>query len=363
MRRTLAAILSPAAVLAIAVAALTSSPAMAQSSITASVTHVVDGDTVDAQRPDGSVVRVRLIGIDTPERGQCGYAEASNHMEDIALGRTVALVADSTQDATDRYGRTLAYLDRDDGLDLGLDMIRAGWSDVYVYSTQFQRFPAYSNAAFDAGGGAWRVCGGDFHLDEAELLRSDAEAFMDDYYARVSNRRFNAAWSMLGRPVRRSFGSFRTWRAGHRRSLGVSLVSLSARLSGGRAVVSVRLRSRDRDACSGRIVRQRFAGRWVLVPRQGDWVAVKARIHKTGGGNPQLSKSECATKRRPRPPIRPQPPPPPPQRNCDPSYPGVCIPPYPPDLDCDDVPYSDFTVIGRDPHGFDGDGDGRGCEE
>ena len=48
--------------------------------------------------------------------------------------------------------------------------------------------------------------------------------------------------------------------------------------------------------------------------------------------------------------------------NCDPSYPGVCIPPPPPDLDCDDVPFNNFTVVGTDPHGFDGDNDGIGCE-
>jgi len=55
-------------------------------------------------------------------------------------------------------------------------------------------------------------------------------------------------------------------------------------------------------------------------------------------------------------------PPPPPPSRCDASYPTVCIPPPPPDLDCADVPYSDFRVVGRDPHGFDGDGDGVGCE-
>jgi micrococcal nuclease len=47
---------------------------------------------------------------------------------------------------------------------------------------------------------------------------------------------------------------------------------------------------------------------------------------------------------------------------CDPSYPGVCIPPPPPDLDCKDVAHKGFTVVGADPHRFDGDGDGVGCE-
>ena len=48
--------------------------------------------------------------------------------------------------------------------------------------------------------------------------------------------------------------------------------------------------------------------------------------------------------------------------NCDLSYPTVCIPPPPPDLDCKDIPYRRFTVLPPDPHNFDGDGDGIGCE-
>jgi len=48
--------------------------------------------------------------------------------------------------------------------------------------------------------------------------------------------------------------------------------------------------------------------------------------------------------------------------DCDPAYPTVCIPPPPPDLDCADVPYTNFQVLPPDPQGFDGDGDGVGCE-
>lgn len=47
---------------------------------------------------------------------------------------------------------------------------------------------------------------------------------------------------------------------------------------------------------------------------------------------------------------------------CDPAYPGVCIPPGPPDLDCGDILYRRFQVLSPDPHGFDRDGDGVGCE-
>ena len=48
--------------------------------------------------------------------------------------------------------------------------------------------------------------------------------------------------------------------------------------------------------------------------------------------------------------------------HCDPSYPGVCIPPPPPDLDCDEIEFRGFRVVGLDLHGFDLDGDGIGCE-
>jgi micrococcal nuclease len=48
--------------------------------------------------------------------------------------------------------------------------------------------------------------------------------------------------------------------------------------------------------------------------------------------------------------------------SCDPAYPTVCIPPSPPDLDCGDITEGRFTVLPPDPHRFDGDGDGIGCE-
>lgn len=61
-------------------------------------------------------------------------------------------------------------------------------------------------------------------------------------------------------------------------------------------------------------------------------------------------------------------------KDCDPAYPDVCIPPAPPDLDCGDLSESNFRVYLEtdsdapddltdfDPHRFDGDDDGIGCE-
>jgi micrococcal nuclease len=64
----------------------------------------------------------------------------------------------------------------------------------------------------------------------------------------------------------------------------------------------------------------------------------------------------------PPPPAPPAPTPAPQPRTCDASYPTVCIPPPPPDLDCGDIPHKRFKVLPPDPHRFDADKDGIGCE-
>lgn len=48
--------------------------------------------------------------------------------------------------------------------------------------------------------------------------------------------------------------------------------------------------------------------------------------------------------------------------DCDPSYPDFCIPPNIPDLDCGEIDQRNFRVLQPDPHRFDGDKDGMGCE-
>lgn len=54
-----------------------------------------------------------------------------------------------------------------------------------------------------------------------------------------------------------------------------------------------------------------------------------------------------------------------PAPSCDPSYPELCIPPGPPDVDCGSAVIggrTDFRALPPDPHGLDRDGDGRACE-
>jgi endonuclease YncB( thermonuclease family) len=334
--------------------------------IPALVTGVVDGDTVDTQLADGRRVRVRLIGIDAPSLRkpvECGGKEARDYLRLLLQGRDVVLIPDQSQGQVDRAGRSLFYVDRGDGLDTGQAMLRSGWADLFLVDGEaFERYERYSDAsdrALAARRGVFKRCGGDFHHSRQDELRQSATAFVRRYYSFISQRRFLRAWRMLGPGLRRRNGSFARWKAGYRRSLGTTVRSARARLSGRRGVVTVSLRSRDRDACNGRVVRQSFRGTLVLARRGTSWVVVKARLHKTGGGHVRTSKSEC-----PKP--KPKPPPRPPTTNCQ-GY-SPCLPPGP-DVDCaggsgDGPRYvtGPVTVTGSDPYDLDRDGDGVACE-
>lgn len=86
------------------------------------VTHIVDGDTIDV----AGVGRIRVIGIDTPERGACGYDSATLAMAALVAEREVTLTPGATSDA-DRYDRLLRYVDVN-GTDAGLQLIEDGWA-------------------------------------------------------------------------------------------------------------------------------------------------------------------------------------------------------------------------------------------
>ena len=218
MRVPLALLL--ALLIAAAVAATAEPAAMGAFTLRGTVSYVVDGDTIAVRLANGRRERVRLIGIDTPERGDCLSARATGQAQRLADGRRVVLRGDASQDTRDRYGRLLAYA-WVGGRDLGYQQVASGLARVYVYNRPFQRLSVYRRAE--------------------QLGRGRAE---------------------------------NVWRG-------------------------------------------------------------------------------CPTTVAP---------PPASTGNCDPSYPTVCIPPPPPDLDCADVPYTAFAVRGADPHRFDGDGDGVGCE-
>lgn len=128
------------------------------------IVKVVDGDTVDVRLASGRTKRVRMIGINTPEVGRCGYRAATTSLRRLApLGTRVTLVSDPSQDLRDRYGRLLRYVvRRSDTRDLNRTQVYRGMSRVYVYdSTPFRRVTSYRKAqasAKNANRGLWRTC-------------------------------------------------------------------------------------------------------------------------------------------------------------------------------------------------------------
>lgn len=118
------------------------------------VTRVVDGDTLEV----AGVGRVRVIGIDTPERGQCGYERAGAALQSLVLGERVSLTPGARDDA-DRYGRLLRYVDVG-GTDAGLALLRDGRAqarydsrDGYGTHPREQEYVAADAAAPDACAG------------------------------------------------------------------------------------------------------------------------------------------------------------------------------------------------------------------
>jgi hypothetical protein len=113
------------------------------------VSRVIDGDTVEL----GNGAGVRVVGIDTPEEGDCGYDQATANLERLVLMERVTLVR--SDEDTDRYGRLLRYVDRDD-VDAGLRQIASGWAiarydsrDGYGFHVRENRYIAADEASPD----------------------------------------------------------------------------------------------------------------------------------------------------------------------------------------------------------------------
>jgi len=85
------------------------------------VVRIVDGDTYDILI-NGIQTRIRMDGIDAPERGQPYYQVSKEYLGRLCEGQTVRLQVKSR----DRFGRTVAKSWISGNRELGAEMIRAG---------------------------------------------------------------------------------------------------------------------------------------------------------------------------------------------------------------------------------------------
>jgi endonuclease YncB( thermonuclease family) len=96
---------------------------------TYSVIRVIDGDTLTIWYRDEET-SVRLFGIDTPERGEPGFHEATGALRRIVEGEKIRIEFANVNDKRDKYGRLLARVVVN-GRDVGNQLLQAGLAQPY----------------------------------------------------------------------------------------------------------------------------------------------------------------------------------------------------------------------------------------
>ena len=106
------------------------------------VDRVIDGDTVQVNGTS-----VRLLGVNTPEKGEFYYEEAKNFTTSMVLGKNVTLKFE--KDRYDKYHRILAYVFLGDK-NVNAELVRNGFANYYFYSGK----DSHSSGLIEA----WNTC-------------------------------------------------------------------------------------------------------------------------------------------------------------------------------------------------------------
>lgn len=101
------------------------------------IERVIDGDTVESGES------IRLLGINTPERGEEYYEEAKEYLESLILKKNVFL--EYGKERKDKYGRILGYIfDGEDNINI--KMIEKGYANYYFPSGKDTYYPQFREA-------------------------------------------------------------------------------------------------------------------------------------------------------------------------------------------------------------------------
>lgn len=131
----------------------------------ASVSRVIDGDTVDVDI-SGETRRVRVLGIDTPETKkpaahvECFGPEATARAEALLPpGSPVTVVTDDGADTSDKYGRDLRHITTAGGDNLGHLLVSEGYAETLTFPHSLaDSYGAAEAHARDQRQGLWGVC-------------------------------------------------------------------------------------------------------------------------------------------------------------------------------------------------------------
>ncbi|SPP64734.1 thermonuclease family protein [Nitrospira lenta] len=115
------------------------------------VVGVIDGDTIDVLH-DGQTERIRLNGIDTPEKGQDYGRRAKQFAEDFLAKQEVRVLAHGA----DKYGRTIGDVFLSDGTHLNKELVKAGLAWWYCRHSSDESLKQLEEEARDAKRGLWK---------------------------------------------------------------------------------------------------------------------------------------------------------------------------------------------------------------
>ncbi len=136
------------------------------------VSKVIDGDTIELE----DKIKVRLLGINTPEKGQPYNQEATEKLRQLVEGKSVELEQDVND--KDQYGRLLRHV-YIDGVSVNLQLVREGYANVYVVPPN-KKYEAELNAA-------WKEC-----LKDKLNLCSPSDEYCGNRCIGISNLKSNA---------------------------------------------------------------------------------------------------------------------------------------------------------------------------
>jgi micrococcal nuclease len=303
------------------------------------VVSITDGDTIDVRLESGAVDTVRLIGVNTPESGECWGEEAGRVLEAlIPVGTTIGMTVDVSD--RDQFDRLLRYLWLGE-MSVNEEMVRRGAAISRRYEPDTALAVRFESAKEDAQSeqlGLWapEACGpaADADLQIIDVVydaAGDDSQNLNGEYVTIANAGDNVV-DLTGWGIKDESASNRyEFPTGAALAPGETLAVFSGCGEDSETVLYW--------CASGSAIWNNDGDTVFLTDPSGNThdsfsytPAPTVTVAGPGGGD------------------------------CDPAYPEVCIPPYPPDLDCGDVAHRRFQVTGLDRHGFDGDGDGLGCE-
>ncbi|MDU1890622.1 MAG: thermonuclease family protein [Dysgonomonas sp.] len=106
------------------------------------VVKVADGDTITIVTEEGEKVKIRLEGIDAPEKGQDFSQKSRQFLNDLCYGKDVRV----KDKGKDKYGRTLGVVYIDD-LNINEEMVRNGLAWYYSYFVEDARLDSLEKQA------------------------------------------------------------------------------------------------------------------------------------------------------------------------------------------------------------------------